>query len=205
MTKGIDVSSYQGFIDWAAVSSSGEVAFAYTKATEGVSVSDSQFARNWQVLSQRREIKRGAYHFFHFTSDPVAQANFFLAAANFQAGDLLPMVDVEVNDGVTDITQCVNILSQFLDCVERALGGKKVIVYTSYGFWNGSMNGSDAFSGHPLWIAEYNSDNAPTLPNGWNDWVIWQYESNGQINGITGDVDMDRLNGDAAALAKLII
>lgn len=203
--QGIDVSAYQGFIDWAAVRATGDVSFAYVKATEGESVSDSQFVRNWQVLAQRPEIKRGAYHFFRFNSDPIAQANFFLAAAAPQTGDLLPMIDIETNDGLTDVTRCVNVISAFLGQVERAIGGRKMLIYTSYGFWNGSMNGTDAFSGHPLWIAEYNSDAAPTLPNGWTNWSIWQFESNGKIGGIIGDVDMDRLNAQADVLDGLVI
>lgn len=201
--NGIDVSVWQGFIDWAGVAGAG-TSFTYVKATEGISVNDSQFARNWSV-SKARGIPRGAYHFFHFNQDPIAQANFFLASANPQAGDLLPAVDVEVTDGVSDVTQLVQKLAAFISKVEQAISGKRMMIYTGWGFWNSSFNGSDAFSGHPLWIAEYNNQPSPSLPNGWTNWSIWQYGSNGSVAGINGDVDLDRLNGDAAALNAITL
>ncbi len=201
--NGIDVSYAQGFVDWAAVAGAG-ISFAYVKATEGISVNDAQFARNWSV-SKARGIPRGAYHFFRFNDDPIAQANFFLASANHQAGDLLPAVDVEVTDGVSDVTQLVQKLAAFISAVEQAVSGRRMMIYTYWGFWNSSFNGSDAFSDHPLWIAEYNNQPTPSLPNGWSNWSIWQHESNGSVTGINGDVDLDRLNGDAAALTAITL
>lgn len=200
---GIDISYAQGAIDWAAVAAQGEVSFVYAKATEGLTLVDDQFARNWSV-TKVRSIPRGAYHFFHFDLDPVVQAQHFLAVAQPAKGDLLPMVDVEVSSG-GDIETKVGRLSQFVTTVERAIGGKRMLIYSSYGFWNSSMGGSAAFSGHPFWIAEYNNDPQPTLPGGWNTWAIWQYSDAGSIAGINGSVDLDRLNGDAAALKALYI
>jgi lysozyme len=201
--RGLDVSSYQGLVDWAGVASSG-LSYAYVKATEGLTVNDAQFTRNWQV-SKQRGIYRGAYHFFHFSDDPIAQADFFVASANPQPGDLPPAVDVETTDGISDVTQLVQKLSAFITEVENNLGGKKMVIYTYYGFWNASMNGSDAFSGHPFWIAEYNNDNAPTLPHGWNDWLIWQYASNGTVTGVNTSVDLNVLNGDANTLSGILL
>jgi len=201
--NGIDVSYAQGFVDWSGVSGAG-ISFAYIKATEGTSINDSQFSRNWSV-SKMRDVPRGAYHFFRFNDDPIAQANFFLASANPQTGDLLPAVDVESTDGVTDVTQLVQRLAAFISKVEQSIGGRRMMVYTYWGYWNSSFNGSDAFSGHPLWIAEYNNQSAPSLPNGWNNWAIWQHQSNGSVTGVSGDVDLDTLNGDAAALAAITV
>lgn len=198
---GIDISYAQGVIDWSAVAAQGNVSFAYAKATEGISIVDDQFERNWSV-TRMRSIPRGAYHFFHFDVDPVAQAQHFLSVATPAKGDLLPMVDVEVPNG-DDLATKVAKLGQFITTVERAIGGKRMLIYSSYGFWNSSMGGSGAFSGHPLWIAEYNNDPQPSLPNGWNSWAIWQYSDAGSVAGINGSVDMDRLNGDAAALNAL--
>jgi lysozyme len=201
--SGFDVSSYQGSVDWAAVAGAG-LGFAYVKATEGLTFNDPQFARNWSV-SKERGIPRGAYHFFHFNDDPVAQAEFFLASAAPNAGDLLPAVDVEVTDGVTDVTRLVDALSAFITRVEQAMAGKRMLVYTGFGFWNASFHGSDAFAGHPLWIAEYNGDATPVLPGGWNNWIVWQHSSNGTVPGITGSVDLNVLNGDAAALLQITV
>jgi lysozyme len=201
--NGIDVSYAQGFIDWSAVSGA-RLSFAYIKATEGTGINDPQFARNWSV-SKARGMPRGAYHFFRFNDDPIAQANFFLASANPQAGDLLPAVDAETTDGVSDVTQLIQRLAAFISKVEQAISGRRMMIYTGWGFWNSSFQGSDAFSGHPLWIAEYNNQPAPSLPNGWKNWSIWQHESNGSVTGINGDVDLDVLNGDAGALTAITI
>jgi lysozyme len=192
---GIDVSTYQGDIDWAAVKASGKAGFAYAKATEGTAFTDDRFAHNYATM-KLRNVPRGAYHFFRFAADPVAQADHFLNAVPLERGDLLPMVDVEVSDGVSDIGAMVQSLAAFLQRVEGRLGGKRMVIYTGYAFWGAAMGGSDAFSGHPLWIAEYNDGAAPALPNGWNAWAIWQYSDAGSIPGIGGNVDMDRLNGE---------
>lgn len=199
--KGIDVSYAQGEIDWAAVRASG-IAFALIKATEGKTSQDSQFSRNWAV-SKSVGVVRGAYHFFHFSDDPVEQANSFLASATPQAGDLVPAVDVETTDGITDANVLVDRLSQFTSAVEKTLKGRRMLIYTDWNFWNSSMQGSDAFAGHPLWVAEYNRDPAPTLPHGWSNWTVWQHDDNGTVNGITGAVDLDVFNG--ATLKQLVL
>ncbi|MGB8519819.1 MAG: GH25 family lysozyme [Candidatus Tumulicola sp.] len=191
--KGIDVSYAQGDIDWHAVRAAG-IAFAFIKATEGASIQDAQFARNWPV-AKSVGIHRGAYHFFHFSDDPVAQAHYFLASAKPQKGDLLPAVDVETADGISDASELVTRLSQFTSTVEKALKGRRMVVYTNLDFWSSNIQGSDAFAGHPLWVAEYNRDPSPALPQGWRGWTIWQHDNAGTVNGITGAVDLDVFNG----------
>lgn len=192
--NGIDISEYQGEIDFAAVQASGKVQFVYAKATEGLRTNDACFVRNHDEC-KRTSIPFGAYHFFHFGEDPESQASHFLQAIEGYRGQLLPMVDVEGGgqDRVTDLAALTHALAAFNAKVEAAIG-KPIVIYTDYGDWNGFMQGTDAFSGHPLWIAEYNSDAAPTLPGGWSDWKIWQYSSSGSIPGISGNVDCDRLN-----------
>lgn len=193
--NGIDVSSWQNEIDWKAVKDSGKVEFVFAKATEGTDNVDSQFIAN-HTGCKEAGITFGAYHFFHFGQDPEEQARHFLATISGYEGTLLPMVDVEGGgqDGVTNLATLTALLSAFLRVVEASLGGKKCIIYSDYGDWNGFMQGTDAFSGHPFFVAEYNSDAEPTLPNGFSDWALWQYTSSGQIPGISGNVDCDRLN-----------
>lgn len=193
---GIDVSGYQTNVDWAAVKESGLVGFVYAKATEGLHETDDQFARNAQVCAER-QIPFGAYHFFHPEEDGEAQARHFMqTVAMPKIGQLLPMVDVEIDSGCS-AQQIVTQLARFTHYCESVLN-HRLVIYTDLGFWNGSVNGSDAFSGHPLWIAEYNSDAAPTLPGGWNTWAIWQYTSSATVPGISGQVDMDILNPSLA-------
>src|SRR5436853_6426864 len=98
MTKGIDVSHYQGNVDWPTVKSSGVVDFSFIKATEGLSVQDSQFAANWQG-ARSAGLLRGAYHFFHSADDAIAQVKYFLncvkSAGGFLPGDIPPVLDFE--------------------------------------------------------------------------------------------------------------
>lgn len=189
MIKGLDVSSYQGRIDWNAVKSTG-IGFAYAKCTEGTSFIDDQYDRNSHALRQW-EVPFGAYHYFHPSIDPIEQAQFFLKATDDHGG-LIPMVDVEETEGES-AESIVTSLATFTRAVEQKFG-KKMLIYTGYSFWNTSVGGSDGFAGHPLWISEYNSDDAPTLPNGWTEYAIWQYADDGICNGISSHVDLDRLN-----------
>ena len=91
-TKGIDVSHFQGNVDWAKVKATG-AAFAFAKATEGTATIDKMFATNWPAM-KNAGLLRGAYHFFHGSKDATDQANFFLSKFSVVAGDLPPVLDV---------------------------------------------------------------------------------------------------------------
>ncbi|MDE2098141.1 MAG: glycosyl hydrolase family 25 [Patescibacteria group bacterium] len=193
--RGADISSYQGQVDFAAVKASGQIDFIFAKATEGISEVDPQFARN-KVVCAERGIPFGAYHFFHPSEDPKAQALHFLRSlqsrvAGVQPPELRPMVDVEIDEGCS-AAQIVSALKAFLATLGAL--GRSVLIYTDYGFWNDNVGGSSAFPDHLLWLAEYNNDAEPTLPGGWTDWVLWQHTASGHVDGISGDVDLDLLN-----------
>lgn len=200
--KGIDVSVDQGQIDWAAVKDGADVQFAYAKATEGITYVDEQFRRN-RTTCFLRKIPFGPYHFFRPNDDGVAQAEHFLSVAK-PFGALLPMVDVEVADGLT-ATAIVNQLSRFVNRVEQELHGKLMIIYTGWSFWNTALAGSDAFAGHPLWVAAYpdayDDSQAPPVPNGWKSATLWQYSESGQVSGIDGSVDLDRIEVPLSQIA----
>ncbi|MGH8165010.1 MAG: glycoside hydrolase family 25 protein, partial [Rhodanobacteraceae bacterium] len=172
------------------------VQFAYAKATEGTGYADAQFADNHDD-AKTRGIPFGAYHFFHFGQDPIAQAQHFLASTDGRRGTLLPMVDVEGGgqDGVSDLGALIRTLAAFNTEIERAVGAK-ILIYSDYGDWNAMMGGTDAFAGHPFWVAEYNSDAAPALPTGITRALVWQFSSSGRIPGIAGNVDLDRFLGE---------
>jgi lysozyme len=201
MLRGIDISAYQGDVDFAAVRTSG-ISFVYAKATQGLHEHDEHFA-GYHDGARAAGLAFGAYHFLQLNEDGAAQADHFLAATEGRLGTLLPMVDVEDGGrgGVTDLTALVNCIAAFNQRLEEKLDCR-VIVYSDMGDWNGFMQGTDSFSGHPFWVAEYNSDAAPTLPAGFNSWAIWQYSSKGSIPGIAGDVDLDQLNGDDLAVIE---
>lgn len=91
--RGVDVSHYQGTIDWQILSRE-NLRFAYIKATEGSSHTDSQFIRNWEQVQQTK-LAAGAYHFFSFDSPGATQAENFIRCVNAYPGMLPPVIDVE--------------------------------------------------------------------------------------------------------------
>jgi len=190
--RGIDVSHYQGRIDWRAVAGEG-IGFAYVKATEGVTFTDPAFARNWSGAAGAG-IARGAYHRFRAGRDAVAQARHFLSVVTLRAGDLPPVLDVESADGVSD-TRLVRGVRTWLAEVEQATGVRP-IVYTKPGFRRAHLG--RALDDYPLWIAEYGVD-APSVDR----WHLWQHSERGRVSGIGTEVDLDRFNGSHAELREL--
>src|SRR5882724_10053984 len=185
---GIDVSHYQGTIDWGKVKSAG-MAYAYTKATESTGSTDSQFAVNWPAIKSAG-LLRGAYHFFHADQDATAQANHFLQVVAPSSGDLPPVIDIESTSNASS-SAIVSGVKTWLDVVQQSTGIVPMI-YTVASFWNANLNSS--FGNYPLWIANYGVS-SPKLPTGWSNWNFWQYSQSGTVSGITGNVDMDYFNG----------
>ncbi len=192
---GVDVSLDQGQIDFCALRGAG-VQFVFAKATEGLTYADGFFRTNHNA-AKVAGIPFGAYHFVRFNDDPTAQANHFLSVINGYGGALLPMIDVETSDIPMTLDDRIAALATLCNTVQAAIG-KRPIIYSSYGFWEGTMGGTDAFAGHPFWIAQYPNTyvpgSSPVLPPGFSDWVIWQYSSAGQLAGIDPEVDLDILN-----------
>ena len=194
--KGVDVSHYQGKIDWTKLIDE-QCYFAYAQATDGITFFDPMFSVNWTAM-KANGIYRGAYHFFQPEDDPIKQADSFIKAVKtLEINDLPPMLDLEImENGISKEDYQQNVL-KWLTYVEEKLG-KKPFVYTNPSFANNHLN-DKIFSNYILWIAEYGVD-APKVPNAWVDkgWAIWQFNSKGKLNGINGHVDMDTFKGDLA-------
>src|ERR1051325_5574980 len=192
---GIDVSHYQGQVNWASVKAAG-CAFAFAKATEGAGVTDLYFAANWSGMKSAG-LLRGAYHFYRAEQSAADQAAHFLSVVQLETGDLPPVLDIEVNDGVTG-QALVGGVQRWLDAVEPA-AGVTPIIYTATSFWNAHFN--NQFSDYPLWIAHYT--NAPTpapLPEGWTVWTFWQYSQSLAVSGVNGAADHNYFNGPMTEL-----
>jgi len=197
---GIDVSHYQGHVDWQAVSAAG-CAFAFAKATEGTGVTDPYFAANWAGM-KAAGLARGAYHFFRPAEDAKQQAAHFLSTVQLAPGDLPPVLDVETNDGVAN-SAIVSGVQLWLEAVEP-VAGVTPIIYTAASFWNAHLN--DQFGAYPLWIAHYTNAPAPSpLPAGWADWAFWQYSQSLHIGGVNGAADHNYFNGASADLQALAV
>lgn len=195
--SGIDVSHYQVAVQWGQVKNAG-MAFAFAKATDGITYTDPMFAANWAGIKNAGLI-RGAYHFFEPADDPVAQAEHFLQVVSWSPGDLPPVLDVE-KPGLSQDAMAAAIQA-WLDTVAAKIGVKPMI-YASPAFWNQNVNGN--FGSYPLWIAQYRNVPSPTLPNGWTNWNFWQYSETGQVAGVNGNTDMDYFQGSAADLQAFL-
>ncbi|MEO9235846.1 MAG: GH25 family lysozyme [Polyangiaceae bacterium] len=193
LAQGIDVSHYDGTIDWNAVQGGG-IDFAIAKATEGTTFTDPQFAANWAGM-QDAGVVRGAYHFFHPELDPDTQAAFVVSTVGPLAPEDLPLIlDLETNGGESETVVVANALT-FLTDVEAATG-RTPIIYTSNRVIATVSGGSPKFAHYPLWDAQYGVG-CPTIPAPWTTWNIWQTNDNGTIAGVsgTGNVDVDTFNG----------
>jgi lysozyme len=197
---GIDVSHYQGHVNWGAVRGAG-CAFAFAKATEGAGDTDPFFATNWAGM-KAAGLLRGAYHFFRSEQDAAQQAAHFLSTVQLGTGDLPPVLDIEIADGVSGAA-LVGGVQTWLDAVEPA-AGVTPIIYTDASFWNANLNAQ--FGAYPLWIAHYTAAPAPTpLPRGWSDWTLWQYSQSLHIEGVNGAADHDYFNGTLDSLQALAV
>jgi lysozyme len=196
---GIDVSHYQGSVNWSSVKNAG-ITFAFAKATDGNTYTDPQFHNNWQAM-QTAGILRGAYHFYETNDDPVTQAqNFINAVGSLAANDLPPVVDIEIFKGAYGSASVATNLQTWLNTVEKALL-RKPIIYTNTNFWNETVNAD--FSKYPLWIAEYGVSQ-PKIPSSWKSWSFWQSSQSGSVAGVTGSVDTDVFAGSMSDLLGLI-
>ena len=198
---GIDVSYYQGKINWQRVKSMKDddvnIRFAFIKATEGLLLVDPYFQRNWRE-APKAGIICGAYHFFRPKRDGKTQAKFFLQVVNVEKGDLPPVVDVETLDGVSPLKMRAE-LSDFLNYVEMKTKVRPII-YTGLKFYEDYL--SDSFDEYPLWIAHYYQ---PKLRLDKSRWKFWQHSDKAKINGIGHIVDFNAFNGDSTALADMLV
>jgi lysozyme len=200
--NGIDVSSYQGTINWASVKAAG-IQFVSTKATEGVTYTDPTLRENWAGL-EREGITRCAYHFAHPSISAVDQAHYFVNAVEAVGGyknssTLQFMLDLEDADGLSPAAVWEWVQS-FMSTLQT-LTGRPGIIYTGYYFWRDNVGNPTNNLNAPLWIAAY--DAKPLIPSAWKYYTFWQYDDNGRITGINGNVDVDYLEGDAAQLEEL--
>ncbi len=194
---GMDVSKWQGTVDWAKVARAG-VKFAFIRVSDGLSYPDGQYLANW-AGAKANGILRGTYQFFRANEDPIAQADYLLDNMGpLEQFDLPPVIDVESTDGQTSETLASNV-GAWIDRVETALGVAPVIYSGKY-FWQENV-GSDAFANYPLWVAQWGTS-CPNLPDQWGAWRYWQYSAQGAVDGVVGNVDLNEFNGPYAGLVE---
>lgn len=200
---GIDVSAYQGSVNWKKWWSKGK-RFAYVKATEGSSYKSPDFSKQY-TGSYKAGMTRGAYHFARPDGASAAkQASYFAAHGGGWSADgkTLPgMLDVE--DNYTGGDRCYGkSSSQMVSWVDsfikkyRAKTSRDPVIYTNASFWKKCLGNTSKFNQvSPLSIAHWSSKPPKSLPGGWSYYTFWQYSGSG--------TDLDAFNGSKASLKKL--
>jgi GH25 family lysozyme M1 (1,4-beta-N-acetylmuramidase) len=195
MIEGVDVSYYDGTVDWASVKASGRQ-FAIARVSDGTGFMDPQFATNWSGIKAAGMV-RGVYQFYRPEDDAVAQAKIVISAVgSIGAGDLPPVLDVEVTDGESNAT-VVDGITTWVSQIRSSLGVEPMI-YASPGFWEG-LSGTSGLSDTYYWDANWGVS-CPELASPWSSFEVWQYSDTGSVPGISDQVDLDRFNGTEAQL-----
>ena len=197
---GIDISHYQGDIDWKMLKQTRQgqfpVQFIFMKATEGGDFADDKFVANFDSARAHGFI-RGAYHFYNPKTDAHKQADFFINSVKLEPGDLPPVLDIEKKS--RDIKKLQNDLKIWLRKVESHYGVKPII-YASYKFKTKYLNDS-VFDSYPYWIAHYYVDSVKYQ----GEWKFWQHTDVGTLPGIDEKVDLNIFNGSSSDLKGLLL
>lgn len=186
--EGIDVSGWQGEIDFAKVKNAG-INFVYIKSSEGKNTVDRYFRRNYEK-AKANELKIGFYHYVRARTveDAVLEAEHFANTIAGTVPDCKLAMDFE-NFGNLSINEINRISIAFLEKVEE-LTKKKMIIYSNT--WAArNIFSKELANKYPLWIAQYYVSN-PSDNGKWNNWEGFQYTDKGRIPGINGYVDRDK-------------
>ena len=191
--RGVDLSTYQGTVDWNALSAQ-DISFAFIKATEGSSLVDPKFQENWTAAVQTK-LRIGAYHFFSFESSGEKQAELFCNTVDAVPGMLPPVIDVEFYGGFRsekdiDVEAVKKELRTLVDilCAEY---GMKPIIYASRAAYKTIVRND--FDDCDLWFRSVYT----RVPKG-VDWTFWQYSNRHVLKGYDGKeryIDMDVFAG----------
>lgn len=208
---GIDVSKWQGDVDWAEVATT-PVRYVIMRATIGntASTARSVDAKYLDYLAgaTANGLVVGAYHRANVgrsVGDATREANFFVHNAQVAAGDVLPVLDIEETHGLS-IAEMQDWVREWVQQV-FARTGVKPLIYTSPHFWLANMGNTRWFAdhGYPLWIAHWGVS-APSVPAdywGGSGWTFWQWTSTGHVAGIAGNVDRDRFDGSSLGHGRI--
>ncbi|WP_028003936.1 glycoside hydrolase family 25 protein [Sinorhizobium meliloti] len=190
---GVDVSRWQGDINWAKLRTQG-ANFAYIKATDGGDHLDPMFKKNWRRADEAG-LKRGAYHFFYWCRTAGEQADWFIRNVPRDPSALPPVIDVEWNGESSckrrpSPERVREKMQVFMDKLERHYG-QRPIIYTAPDFYRDNLQG--AFPNHPFWLRSVAAHPSKVYPG--RKWVFWQYSGSGLSHGVDGRIDLNVFNG----------
>jgi lysozyme len=190
---GVDVSRWQGDIDWMRLRTQG-ANFAFIKATDGGDHLDPMFQKNWR-RAKEAGIKRGAYHFFYWCRVASSQAEWFIRNVPKDPDALPPVIDAEYNGESSckkrlSRAQYVEKIKVFSDMLERHYG-KRPIIYTAPDFYEDNLSGE--LTNHPFWLRSVAAHPSKRYPN--RRWTFWQYSGSGLSHGVEGKIDLNVFSG----------
>ncbi len=199
--RGVDVSSYQGEIDWERLSSQ-NISFAFIKATEGSSLVDRCFFDNY-AQAQKTGLRIGAYHFFSYDSGGDTQAALFISTVEKTDGMLPPVIDLEFYDDYANDPPEQAAVREQLEIMLRELEahyGMKPIIYATERSYSLYLAGG--YEAYDIWIRDVLG--TPRLSDG-RRWTFWQYTDREQLEGYDGAerfIDMNVFDGTAEEFAQ---
>ena len=198
---GIDVSEYQGVINWKSVSKINDghqINFVIVRSTAGKNKRDRFFTSNFREAKKYNFI-RGAYHYFRPNENSLEQANNYIKNVKLASGDLPPILDIEKISSVQSLKRLKTGIKNWLEIIEDHYGIKPII-YTGANYFNDHLK--DEFTNYIIWIANYNKVEDP-LRN--QNWSFWQFSDNGTVIGIKGPVDLDLFKGNLVEFKKYLL
>ncbi|GAA3736570.1 glycoside hydrolase family 25 protein [Flavobacterium ginsengisoli] len=192
---GIDVSEFQGKVDWEEVEILDEkypVQFVFIRATAGNDRVDRQFKRNWEGAKENK-IMRGAYHYYRPNENSIEQADLFIKTVKLQKGDLPPVLDIEKLPKNQPLDSLKKGLKRWLNKVEKHYQVRPII-YSGERYYSDFLK--EEFSEYLFWIANYNFYREKIE----DDWLFWQFTEKASLPGIKHRVDVNIYNGDLEQL-----
>lgn len=197
---GIDVSHHQGRIDWERVArSSAEngfpIRFVMMKATESNTFTDPDYIDNID-RARKAGFVCGVYHFYDPSTSPEKQAQHYINTVSLQAGDFVPVVDVERAGRSSDLRKELLV---YLKTLEKHYGVKPII-YASAKFRRRHLNTVE-FDAYPFWVAHY----YVVRPVTDKSWRIWQFTDHANVDGIREYTDFNVFKGTEADFNSLRI
>ena len=196
---GIDVSQYQGKINWNEVKMIDQqvIRFVFVRATIGNDGLDTRFKENWNA-AQQQKFTCGAYHYYRPNENSILQAKLFVKNVRLHKGDFPPILDIEKLPEEQSIDSLKVGLKRWLQFVENHYKVKPII-YSSEGYYSDFLK-SD-FENYTFWVANYNF----FVNDFQSNWLFWQFTDKGFIDGIDEKVDINIFNGTPEMLEKLRI
>jgi lysozyme len=201
--QGIDVSNWQGDIDWNKVRAAG-TQFAFIKATEGGDYLDPKFAQNWQA-AKRAGIPRGAYHMVFWCRPANEQALWFILNVPNDPDALPPVLDLEWNGQSRTCPKRIPVgialqkIKIMLEVME-AYTGKRPIIYTDVTFHREVLEGQ--LPGYNFWLRSVAAE--PQAIYSDRPWLFWQFTTTGYVPGIDKQVDRNVFNGTPKDWLKVL-